>query len=361
LFYVIINYGGEKMLNNGQEKAIEVLYQRAMRRELVSVLQGYAGTGKSFLISFLQRELGLTNKNSHFCAYTGTAAKLLANRGLSASTIHSLIYKPIFMNDTVIGFEKVPRASLAHLKMIFVDEYSMVPQDLLDDLLYYEIPIILIGDPFQLPAIGAPNIYMNRSDASLTEVVRQALDNPILWAATRIRQGEPLLNGLYGDILYVGRRISADENWFRKDVQVLTGTNKTRNEINLQIAGSPFPGRGDKIIFLKNDKSTGITNGTIAELTSINKRRGLFYSLSFITDCGLNIRNYMAEFRDQSFPKNQFFDFAYAISVHKAQGQTIDDKGIIIDESRFFEEHKSQHLYVALTRFTGKHNVALLR
>lgn len=349
------------MLNPQQEKAVEILYNRITRREPVSVLQGYAGTGKSYLIRYLQQELGLNNSNSHFCAFTGTASKLLMQKNLSASTIHSLIYKPIMDRGELIGFERVSYEDLQYIKVLFIDEYSMVPQPILDDLKYYGIPLVLIGDNFQLPAIGEPNEYMNTAHASLTEVVRQALDNPVLWAATKVRQEEQLVNGTYGDILFIGRRINADPSWFRKDVSILTGTNKTRSEINLQIANSSIPSRGDKIIFLKNDWQNGITNGTIVYILNIRKVFGKNYAIDFITDNGKILKNYRADFQVQSNPKNQFFDFAYAISVHKAQGQTIDTKGIIIDESRVFGEDKNRHLYTALTRFTGNHGLALLR
>lgn len=352
------------MLTIEQEKALSILQERIKNKEQVSILQGVAGSGKSYLLKSLLYSLNVGSAQVAFVTYTGVAAQVLQRNNLPATTIHSLIYKPIMSRGVCIGFKKKSIEDLPPLKIIVVDEFSMVSQEILNDLLAYQIPLILVGDYFQLPPIGEPNIYINRADAVLSEVHRQALDNPILAAATRIREGGGLPFGTYGATLWVGSKKEADQAWFRKDVQIITGLNQTKDNINRQISPLGVPGPGEKIMFLKNDWKHGITNGTIVEIKRARKLVGNRYLLTFnFNDKKYN--DYLATFdlglgaKNQSL--NQRFTFAYAISCHKSQGQTFDCPGIIIDESTSFRENKSKWLYTAITRFTGNYNVAILR
>lgn len=348
------------MLTQEQSKALEVLYERYTSGELISILQGPAGSGKTTAISAFLTTTGLKGDEVAFVTFTGTAAKILSSKGSNAQTIHSLIYKPIMKGGVCVGFSPMPQESLSHLKLIIVDEFSMVSQEILDDLMKYKIPIILIGDKYQLPPIDSPNKFVNQAHVELTEIHRQALDNPILWAANQIRLGEPLLNGVYGDKLFVGRKHEADESWFRKDVQILAGLNRTRDEINQKIIKRNYPMVGDKIIFLSNDWKHNITNGTKATLLGV-ARAGYGYRLNFKTEDGMQLRGYRAYFKTSANPRHQTFDFAYCITTHKAQGSTIDQPGIIFDESSYFGDYRRNWLYTALTRFSGNYRVAILR
>jgi exodeoxyribonuclease V len=85
-------------------------------------------------------------------------------------------------------------------ELIIVDECSTVDADVAKDLLSYQIPVLTLGDPFQLPSIDGIEFFMNaKPDATLTEVLRQDKNSPILELAARVRQNLNLKCGRYGD------------------------------------------------------------------------------------------------------------------------------------------------------------------
>jgi len=352
------------MLTREQESGLKILKDKIENGSPVTILQGAAGTGKSYLLSYLLSSLDYLEEELAFVSFTGTAAKILQKQGLPASTIHKLVYNPIIVRGSCVGFKRKSREELLRIKLIVVDEFSMLTQEILKDLMTYKIPLLLVGDLYQLPPIGTPNQYINSADVFLEEVHRQALGNPILWAATQVRLGNGLPGGIYGNTLFVGRKEDASEDWFRKDVQIITGLNKTKDDLNLTMAGTVNPMVGHKIIFLKNDMGKGITNGTIASLLHLRRIYRNTYALSIITEDGERIDNYQAEFiltGETPQMRGQYFSYAYAISCHKAQGQTFDTPGIVFDESSFFGVNSRKWLYTAISRWTGNYNVAILR
>lgn len=333
-------------------------------KEKLFLTEDFIVTHNTYLLKHLFESLGYPESTIAFVAYTGIASQVLSKQGMSASTIHALIYTPVIINGYCVGFRKKPKDEITKFRLIVVDEFSMLTQDMLEDLLSYGVPLLLVGDQFQLPPIGKANQYVNLADVALTEIHRQALDNPILKAATDVREGRGLPGGIYGNTLWVGRKEDADDGWFRKDVQVITGLNKTKDDLNIVMAGTMKPKTGHKIIFLKNDWKNGITNGTIANINQIRDFGYSRYSLDFNADSIGRFKQYNAKFLlsgDTPQSKNQMFSYAYAISCHKAQGQTFDTPGIIFDESGYFRQDSKRWLYTALSRFTGNYSVAILR
>lgn len=186
-------------------------------RQPAFLLRGYAGTGKTSLVSALVRILPLAGLQSVLLAPTGRAAKVLASYSRKqALTIHRKIYKAISAED---GKLRMDISANPHKYTLFiVDEASMIPgpggagesgiyghRDLLDDLITYVYSsegcrLILIGDRAQLPPVGneeSPaldeNILNNQYHLDTTvyelhEVVRQSLESGILTNATRLRQ-----------------------------------------------------------------------------------------------------------------------------------------------------------------------------
>lgn len=347
-----------------QEQAVKILIDRHHNKETVSILQGPAGSGKSFSLNYLLDYLDYEGHQAAFASYTGTAAKILMGQGLNASTIHSLIYKPIIRKGICVGFKLKERSDFVGLRLIVIDEFSMLPQNILTDLLSFKIPVILVGDQFQLPPIGEPNELVKNAHAILTEPMRQALDNPVLFVANEIRQGKNLAYGTYGDgdsKVLIAPRPHLDPAWVREDVKIIVGLNKTRHKLNLELANSAVPLAGHKIIFLKNDWENMITNGTIAELLEVTQLTMFRYKLKFRTEEGFIYEDYLADFQKQTKPYHQYFDFAYAITCHKAQGATYDTPGLIFDESFAFREDKYRWLYTAVSRYTGNYNLAIIR
>ena len=177
------------------------------------LLKGYAGTGKTTLVSTLVKSLWSVGKKVVLLAPTGRAAKVLSSySGKKALTIHKKIY---WMKTNSKGNSFVTLQKNKHRDTVFVvDEASMIPdisdkgfggRSLLDDLIEYlydgiNCKLILIGDTAQLPPIHLDvspaldenvlgityNSYVY--SAELTQVVRQQSDSLILENVTRLRE-----------------------------------------------------------------------------------------------------------------------------------------------------------------------------
>lgn len=351
--------------NSEVKKVISHLQSNAMRP---TVFQGLAGCGKTFCLPYIVDGMQFSDVQVLFIAYTGTAVLNMGQE--NAMTSHRLLYKPIIRFGKVVGFAKKNTADLEeilrHIRMIIIDEFSMMPDDIMRDIesicRIFSIKILLVGDYFQLPPIGDANPYLNVFDGRLEEPMRQSLDSPILSAAHTIRNGGTLIEGIHGEDLFVGRKNNINPEWLHRDNQWICGLNATRVKLNTQIAdGRTEPIVGDKIIFLRNDLDRGISNGTRGEILSIKNIFGI---------CQMEVRtNYGEEIsvtstwqreptpaeRKQGIKTN--FDFAYAITAHKSQGATLD-KGIVVDESFYFGREDKvisrRWLYTALTRFQNK-------
>jgi ATP-dependent exoDNAse (exonuclease V) alpha subunit len=181
----------------------------------VFVLKGFAGTGKTTLVSTIVNNLVHINKKYVLLAPTGRAAKVIANYSKKpAYTIHKKIYFP---NKVSGGGLKFTKQQNKHKNtLFFVDEASMISDvytdsknfestSLLDDLITYvysgtNCKMILIGDDAQLPPVNlevSPALNtdtlqiqydVNVKYIELEEVVRQELESGILYNATQLRQ-----------------------------------------------------------------------------------------------------------------------------------------------------------------------------
>lgn len=328
--------------------------------EKKAILKGPAGTGKSVVISSLEEEMNLYNRRVLYVAFTGAATKILMDKGKDASTIHKLIYTPVIKRGVIVGWSlKDPIEVRSVADVIFADEISMIDNTLTRDLESYNIPIVYSGDDEQLPPISGTNPYYKQYDYMLDEVMRQALDSPLLWAATEVRENRNVLFGNYDNKLLVDSKFNIKDDWYRPDVEFIVGLNKTKDSINERINGGYLPKVGSKIVFLKNDFANGIVNGTVVNLLEYKKIKYTTY-LTFDLD-GRIIEGYKADFKEPLIKNNQFFDLAYARTAHKVQGLTIDAPIVIIDESYAFKELKKNWIYTALTRGTGNYPVAWLR
>ncbi len=186
-------------------------------RGLAFVLAGYAGTGKTTMVSALVKSLPVVNQKAVLLAPTGRAAKVLATySGQKAFTIHKYIY---FAHSTPEGRITLNLAENKHRNTLFiVDEASMIPdhspgpdgsafssRNILDDMMEYvfsgqNCKLLLLGDNAQLPPVGinispALNLANLKSRYpyyfgyhELTEVVRQESESGILSHATHLRQ-----------------------------------------------------------------------------------------------------------------------------------------------------------------------------
>ena len=205
----------------------------ARGRSSIFRLFGYAGTGKTTLAKHIAE--GVDGKVL-FAAFTGKAACVMRSKGChSASTIHSLIYKARESGEETPSFDLWNDAPASKAKLIIIDECSMVDAELARDLMSFGVPLLVLGDPAQLPPIQGGGFFTDAEpDAMLTEVHRQAQDDPIVRLSMEIRAGNPLTQGQYGETQVV-RRDALDPKRVLDADQVLVGRNVTRRAYNARL------------------------------------------------------------------------------------------------------------------------------
>ncbi len=228
----------------------------------VFYLAGYAGTGKTTLAKQIAQD---TRGEVIFCAFTGKAALVLQRKGCEgARTIHSLLYRPVEMANGPPTFELNERSDGERASLIIVDECSMVDEALGRDLLALGTPILVLGDPAQLPPVKGVGYFTGSDpDFTLTEIHRQAADNPIIRMSMDIRGGRTLRPGRYGDSEVIARGGELDAERVMAADQMLVGRNATRMRNNarfreLRGTTSPMPIAGDKLVCLKNNKDNTV-------------------------------------------------------------------------------------------------------
>ncbi|MBP5242157.1 MAG: AAA family ATPase [Clostridia bacterium] len=411
----------EESLTADQEKAEQLIREWYLNTDdQVFILSGYAGTGKTYLLKRVVESLGLVlGKEAVFVAPTGKAASVLVKNGTPAGTIHSLIYTldedDFEVNEdgevvkkerlSFIKREKIEKA----VKLIVIDESSMVDNLILRDLLSFGVKCLFCGDNAQLPPVNGSNILLETPDYQLTEIVRQAQDNPIIQLAQKARRGEYIEYGNYGDAAMVIPRsfLSAEERkrLFCKASQIIVGRNKTRADVNREMRGyrgiaanQKFPVEGEKLIctlnnwnrFIDEAREFNLVNGIIGYCSNVTEQPDNLGSLDFqaeflpdIThdlpfDAGIfthggyahgygdlavklidgtfvHESDYAILRRVQAKREEPVcrFEFAYAITCHKAQGSEFDFV-VVFDESYIFGEDRARWLYTAITRAKKK-------
>lgn len=246
--------------------------QRAARDALISWyrngsrefrLHGFAGTGKTSIVRSVIDELGVPVV---FAAPTNRAARVLRDAGCKpAQTIHKLIYEPPRETIDELGNTR-PLWRLASgiptAPVIVVDEASMVGGQVYRDLLR-AAPwrVIAMGDPMQLPPYGeSASPFMDRADALLTEVHRQAPDSPILSAAACLRDARIPLDQIVTWMrqVFVPAATLPDQSivWRNK---ARWGLIANRRAWAGKPVGEPVP--GDRVVVLANDHTRGLLNG----------------------------------------------------------------------------------------------------
>src|SRR5215813_642075 len=227
-------------------------------------LFGYAGTGKTTLARHVAEGVDGEVK---YAAFTGKAALVMRNKGCDgASTIHSLIYRARESGVEQPSFELWDDAPASKAKLIVIDECSMVDAELGRDLLSFDCPLLVLGDPAQLPPIAGGGFFTDAEpDAMLTEVHRQAQDDPIVRLSMQVREGQRLTPGEYGATSVVKRDAFDPQRALETD-QILVGRNNTRRAYNARLRerkgfADPLPLSGDKLVCLRNNRKKGLFNG----------------------------------------------------------------------------------------------------
>jgi len=397
-------------------------------------LFGYAGTGKTTLAIHLARTAG---GMVGFAAFTGKAAHVMRSKGcMGAQTIHSLIYQPrergtsrltdlkrqlealeeelsieaaerraqgdTLPNDFISGnaqvidlqeqiqdesnagkrpmFElKVETSALREMDLLVVDECSMVDENMAHDLMSFGKKILVLGDPAQLPPVRGFGYFTEaKPDTLLTEIHRQARDNPIIDMATRIRNGEPLKIGQYGSSRVIHKSTARDDrkNIYLSHDQMLVGTNKMRRGCNeeyrrlLERGDSPYPVVDDKLVCLRNNGMLGLLNGSLWRVKKTTPpamcRIGLDIEPYDGDRLGMSCVAHENFFlgTEEKIPfyemrEAESFDYGYALTVHKSQGSQWDNV-LVLDESSSFKADADRWLYTAVTRAAERVTVVKL-
>lgn len=328
------------------------------------VLGGAAGTGKTTLSKKFQSVI----ENVHQGSFTGKAANVMREKGArNASTIHSALYVLTGEEDGEPQFVLNEDSDWASAGLVIVDEYSMLPEEIIDDIESIASKVLYLGDPFQLPPVKGECSL--RPDIFLTEVHRQALESPILRAATDVREGRGIKFQREDGFIYQPTKGFDPEDYETAD-QIIVGLNKTRIAWNKRFRqkqgfdGFALPQRGDKLICIKNNRRKGLFNGMIGEAKT-DARQVSFeqISLDFDDHEGLKVWDGTFKFRKEP-PKGkdknlEQFDYAYAITAHKSQGSEFDDVLIYNQPIGKDATERARWLYTAITR--GKKNVKLVQ
>lgn len=295
------------------------------------VLKGYAGTGKTTLLSVLVNQLSIVNRKYVLLAPTGRAAKVISNYAKQpAFTIHKKIYYP--KKERSSGMTFTMQANKHKNTIFIVDESSMISDQvtdatmythgsLLDDLMYYvysgvNCKLIIVGDTAQLPPVGmdeSPALNENKlslnyqikvDSIELTEVMRQEEDSGILFNATELR--EQLQQAFYGafefdvqsfkDVIRLTdgyETLDAIQDAYSKkgseETIFIVRSNKRANQYNQQIRMRILDveseiNPGDYVMVVKNNyfwlkesrTSDFIANGDILEILEIYKYHDLY-------------------------------------------------------------------------------------
>jgi exodeoxyribonuclease-5 len=348
-------------------------YKAERGRAAIFRLFGYAGTGKTTLARHLAA--GIDGKVL-FAAFTGKAACVMRSKGCpNATTIHSLIYKPRTTDEEMPSFDLWSDAPASKAKLIIIDECSMVDAELARDLMSFRVPLLVLGDPAQLPPIQGGGFFTDaKPDAMLTEVHRQARDNPIVRLSMDIRAGNPLALGQYGDTRVV-RRGELDPRRVLEADQVLVGRNVTRRAYNARLRerrgfADSLPMTGDKLVCLRNNRRKGLFNGGLWVVKERPKPRRQILRMRLGPDENLFERMIKVSVRPECFTggieqldwplRKRFdeFDFGYVLTVHKAQGSQWDDV-VLFDESGAFPDNRAHWLYTGVTRAVKRLTVVM--
>ena len=381
-------------LNEQQAQAIEALRKWWYNgNKQVFQISGAAGTGKTTLIRYLINEIKLEHDEVLFTAFVGKATLAMTRNGLNAKTLHSAICyckdEPVLDENGNVVTEYNRRVTKRvftrrrkidpRIRLIVVDEGSMVPAKMADWLLKFKVPIIVLGDLNQLPPVIGDSFFLKEPDVVLTQIMRQSSESPIPYFAQNVLQNgiKCLSPGLQiGDKINVLSKADITPELLKDYDVIICGTNKTRNNLNTYIREriygrtQDYPVIGDKLICRENDWTFSVDdvyliNGLIGYVTDIDLESISDYTMKidfkpeFMDNEFKNVtldRIYMGlSPNDKRFYRSNYhkFEYGYAITCHLSQGSQYN-RVLVFNESFGTAEERRKWLYTAVTRAIDK-------
>ncbi|UOE58229.1 AAA family ATPase (plasmid) [Cytobacillus oceanisediminis] len=364
---------------------------------------GYAGVGKSTVIEIiLEDELKLSPYNVQMCAPTGTAALVLREKTpkFDSMTMHKLFYTKEIVGGRTTW---VPTTiNIRGCKLIIIDEASMVGRVNAEDVIAMcreaGVKLLIVGDPGQLPPVdknneGNTDYFFINPDAMLTEVMRQAADNPIIALSMQIRQATedgvvyrfPVHDQKIGNNLFIMNKNKISVPQFAKLINnggaIIAGTHKTRKRYNTLIReelgfDKPTLMDGEKIVIKENTEGGEATNGMRGTVSRVRKNKGLIrfdftpdafkgtHTLEVHEDI-LFERKTMAQMKKENYIRKSKKEpeiplgveawFGYVITGHASQGsqwKTVYaiDEGYVFNRSADGYKTQNRWLYTVVTR-----------
>ena len=389
------------ILTKKQEEGLKIAVERFRNHEKYTCIAGYAGSGKSTLIKFIISALEVDQESEvAYVAFTGKAANVLQTKGCpNATTAHKLLYKARPLPNGNFIFEEKYLGD-SGLKVIVVDEISMLPRQMWELLISHGIYVIAAGDPGQLPPIDKDTDYhvLDKPHIFLDEIMRQAQDSEIIRFSMWIREGKPMSQFPCSNqqvmIIKPQDIVTGMYTWAD---QIICSTNAKRKEVNQivrQLLGyGTLPQVGDKIISLRNhwdylslSGNWALTNGSIGTIEKFDLKEvwvpryiktggpitymntdirlednDIFLNMPIDYE-GLVTGNYSLDSRQvYQLNKNKMtpdapfdFTYAYGITGHKSQGSEWK-KVLMIEESfPFSKEEHIKAMYTEATRAQEK-------
>jgi len=335
--------------------AVTAWFRDGADEQQVFRLFGYAGTGKTTIARHIADEIGA---RVQFATFTGKAAHVLQSKGCANEEEDNHSRPSFTLNLT---------SDLTRSDLLILDEVSMVGKQIADDLRKFKVPILCLGDPAQLPPVkDEPELISAEPDVLLTEIHRQAAESPVLRMATSLRE-----TGDYGGGPIYERGGMGIEQVAAFD-QIIVGTNATRRRSIDKLRAfhcytGTVPNVGERLICTRNDHELGLLNGSqwiVREAFDDGADRILFCLESVEDGTMLRCEAHAHPFRGEEIPyfelrEAQCFDFAYAITVHRAQGSEWPRVCIIDEAHKFPSSMRRSWRYTAVTR--AAEEVAIIR
>lgn len=407
----VVKDGLEKLITPDQNpltpEQSQAVFHICNGNDRFSAVQGYAGVGKTYMLNTARQVLEQNGYTVVGICPSGKAAQELKNEaGMKAQTIHSFLnslekeagnFNPnqnLLEKDSWNISGLAPRAN----EVWVIDEASMVDnktmKNLMDAAVMLNAKVILTGDRRQMLPVGAGNSYDNMIQnkkinyVEITDIIRQK--DPVYLESVKraVDEGSPIQKSLslisdrVVQISDYDRRLNhiADEYSVkteneRRNMLIVTGANRDRRAINERIRAN-LKGTGylkdgieykvkdrngtvsrqefspkDRVMFLMNDRKLDVQNGQVGY---VKKVLGNYMMIS-VEGKDQNRKPIVRDILIDTRKYNQL-DYGYAMTNHKAQGMTVDNVMLNIDNKQRVLNSRNSY-YVGISR--GRYNLTL--